>query len=77
LFSPIQGEPLGYPVRGEHVIVTNTKVPAEAESASPTTAESASMSAERGEPASAPLQRGEPTVDEYKRRLNKLLSGNN
>ena len=77
LFSTKQGEPLGYPVRGEHVIVTNTKVPAEAESASPTTAESASMSAERGEPASAPLQRGEPTVDEYKRRLNKLLSGNN
>ncbi|MDP3957334.1 MAG: hypothetical protein Q8Q10_02425 [bacterium] len=67
LFSPIQGEPLGYPVRGEHVIVTNTKVPTEAESAVPN----------RDEPASATAERGEPTVDEYKRRLNKLLSGSN
>jgi|GEM_PF-1873313 len=83
LFSPIQGEPLGYPVRGEHAIVTNTKVPAEAESAAPTTAEPASMSAEPVSPPASPNRgeslggRGEPTVDEYKRRLNRLLSGSN
>lgn len=51
LFSTKQGEPLGFPVRGEHSIVTNAEVPAQ--------------------------ERGEPTAEEYKRRLNRLLSGSN
>lgn len=49
LFSSKQGEPLGFPVRGEHSIVPNMEAP----------------------------NRDEPTADEYKRRLNQLLSGGN
>lgn len=66
-FSSIQGEPLGFPVRGEHSIAPNTETPDQDESIS--------SERERGEPASAKLQSGEPTADEYKRRLNELLSG--
>lgn len=43
MFSPEQGEPLGFPVRGEHSIQQP--------------------------------ERSEPTSEEYKRRLNELLSG--
>jgi capsular polysaccharide biosynthesis protein len=43
MFSPEQGEPLGFPVRGEHSIEQP--------------------------------RREEPTSEEYKRRLNELLSG--
>ena len=43
MFSAEQGEPLGFPVRGEHSIQQSN--------------------------------RGEPTSEEYKRRLNELLSG--
>lgn len=46
-FSKTQGEPLGFPTRGEHGI----QAPA------------------------IPPQTNEPTIDEYKRRLNELLSG--
>ena len=46
-FSKTQGEPLGFPTRGEHGI----QAPA------------------------TPPQVTEPTIDEYKRRLNELLSG--
>lgn len=47
MFSQDQGEPLGFPVRGEHAI----------------------------EPSLVAPKAGEPTSDEYKRRLNELLSG--
>lgn len=59
LFSPKQGESLGFPVRGEHSIMQNTGV------------------SDQDESASASLKPAEPTADEYKRRLNELLSGNN
>jgi hypothetical protein len=58
-FSSKQGDPLGFPIRGEHSIMTNMEVP------------------NQNDPASPKRERGEPTTDEYKRRLNELLSGNN
>lgn len=57
-FSSQQGDPLGFPIRGEHSIMASMETPSQGESAST-------------------IDRGEPTTDEYKRRLNELLSGNN
>lgn len=57
-FPSKQGDPLGFPIRGEHSIMASMETPSQGESDSTT-------------------DRGEPTTDEYKRRLNELLSGNN